>query len=57
MKIRRTVVVLDAADVEAESACWAGLLGGTRSASAATERRTVELSPERQAGLETVGPP
>ncbi|PPF44396.1 glyoxalase [Pseudoclavibacter sp. AY1F1] len=29
MKIRRTVVVLDAADIEAESAFWASLLEGT----------------------------
>jgi predicted enzyme related to lactoylglutathione lyase len=29
MKITRTVVVLDAADIDAVSAFWAGLLGGT----------------------------
>ncbi|MGO2750362.1 MAG: VOC family protein [Pseudoclavibacter sp.] len=29
MKIRRTVVVFDAADIEAESAFWASLLEGT----------------------------
>ena len=29
MKIRRQVVVFDAADLAAESAFWAGLLGGT----------------------------
>ena len=29
MKITRTTVVLDAADLESESAFWAGLLGGT----------------------------
>lgn len=29
MKITRTIVVLDAADLEAESSFWAGLLGGT----------------------------
>lgn len=28
MKINRTVIVLDAADLDAESAFWAGLLGG-----------------------------
>jgi|SRR5690349_16011863 predicted enzyme related to lactoylglutathione lyase len=32
MQISRIVPVLDAADVEAESAFWAGLLGGTVSA-------------------------
>ena len=29
VKIRRTVVVLDAADIDAVSSFWAGLLGGT----------------------------
>ncbi len=29
MKISRTIVVLDAADLDAESSFWAGLLGGT----------------------------
>ncbi len=29
MKISRTIVVLDAADLNTESAFWAGLLGGT----------------------------
>jgi catechol 2,3-dioxygenase-like lactoylglutathione lyase family enzyme len=29
MKIRRQVIVFDAADIAAESAFWAGLLGGT----------------------------
>ena len=29
MKISRTIVVLDAADLYAESSFWAGLLGGT----------------------------
>ena len=29
MKFRRQIVVFDAADLEAESAFWAGLMGGT----------------------------
>jgi hypothetical protein len=29
MRIRRQVVVFDAADITAESSLWAGLLGGT----------------------------
>ena len=29
MKIERSIVVLDAADIGAESAFWAGILGGT----------------------------
>ena len=29
MKLKRTVIVLDAADLEAESAFWTALLGGT----------------------------
>ncbi len=29
MKISRTIVVFDAADMDAESSFWAGLLGGT----------------------------
>src|SRR5579859_7414596 len=29
MKIKRTVIVFDAADLDAESGFWAGLLGGT----------------------------
>ena len=32
MKISRTIVVLDAADLNTESTFWAGLLGGTVSA-------------------------
>jgi hypothetical protein len=29
MKVRRQIVVFDAADLAAESSFWAGLLGGT----------------------------
>ena len=34
MKIRRQIVVFDAADLAAESGFWAGLLGGTFNAEA-----------------------
>lgn len=54
MKISRTVVVLDAADLATESAFWAGVLGGTVKADDdwhyvyvdGEERLGIQLAPE-----------
>ncbi len=56
MKISRTVVVLDAADLDAESSFWAALLGGTVEAEADWHsiqvdgqwRLAVQLAPDHQ---------
>ena len=54
MKIKRQIIVFDAADLAAESAFWAGLLGGTvvadddwRSFSVLTRRARSRPSIER----------
>jgi catechol 2,3-dioxygenase-like lactoylglutathione lyase family enzyme len=50
MRITRTIVVLDAADLDAESSFWAGLLGGTVDAEA--EWHSVVVDGEWRMGVQ-----
>jgi catechol 2,3-dioxygenase-like lactoylglutathione lyase family enzyme len=50
MKISRTIVVLDAADLDAMSAFWSGLLGGT--VEAGDDWHTVYVDGEPRVGIQ-----
>lgn len=50
MKITRTIIVLDAADMTASSAFWAGLLGGT--VEAEDDWHTIHVNGEPRVGIQ-----